>query len=87
MPFRMHKIIFFPEKKELKKYVCVPTLHKIFRPVNRNTLFFFFFFAGGGGGGRQRLNQPALPQAKPTGCLFFSEIIELEILKLLTPFI
>ena len=30
MPFKMHKIIFFPEKKLLKKR-CVPILPKIFR--------------------------------------------------------
>ena len=36
MPFKMHKVFLFPEKK-----MCVPTLPKIFRPVNRNTLFFF----------------------------------------------
>ena len=43
MPFKMHKIMFFPEKK-LKK-ICVPiaTLPKIFRPVTRNTLIFFIW--------------------------------------------
>ena len=39
LPFKTHKIIFFPEKKILKK-ICVPTLPKIFRPVIRNTYFF-----------------------------------------------
>ena len=37
MPFKMHKIIFFPEKK-----ICVPTLPKIFRPITRNMLIFLF---------------------------------------------
>ena len=41
MPFKMHKIIFFPEKKIMKKK-CVPTLPKIFRPINGNTLIFIF---------------------------------------------
>ena len=36
MPFKMHKIVFFPEKS-------VPTLSKIFRPVTRNTLIFFIW--------------------------------------------
>ena len=31
MPFKMHKLYFFPEKK------YVPTLPKIFRPVTQNT--------------------------------------------------
>ena len=39
MPFKMHKIIFFLEKKIIKKKICVPTLSKIFRPV---TLIFLF---------------------------------------------
>ena len=38
MPFKMHKIIFFPEKT-----ICVPTPPRIYRPVTRNTLFFFLF--------------------------------------------
>ena len=38
MPFKMHKIILFPEKNI--KRICVPTLPKMFRPVTRNTLFF-----------------------------------------------
>ena len=42
MPFKMHKITFFPEKKIFKKK-CVPTLPKIFRPVTRNTLTFFIW--------------------------------------------
>ena len=33
MPFKMHKIVFFPPKKFKK---CVPTVPKIFRPVTRN---------------------------------------------------
>ena len=34
MPFKMHKIIFFPQK------MCVPTLPQIFQTVTRNTLIF-----------------------------------------------
>ena len=39
----MHKILYFAEKKILKK-MCVPTytLPKIFRPITRNTLIFLF---------------------------------------------
>ena len=37
-PFKMHEIIFFPEKIITK--ICVPTLPKVFRPVALNTLFF-----------------------------------------------
>ena len=40
MPFKMHKIIFFPEKKVIKKNICVPTLPKLFRPVTWKTLNF-----------------------------------------------
>ena len=40
MPYKMHKIIFFPEKK--MKKICVSTQHKIFRPVTRNTFIFLF---------------------------------------------
>ena len=36
MPSKMHKIIFFPDKK------CVPTLPKDFRPVTQNTYFFIW---------------------------------------------
>ena len=36
-PFKMHKIIFFFQKK----YACLP-LGKIFRFVTRNTLIFLF---------------------------------------------
>ena len=40
MPFKMHKIMFFPENKNnFKKFV--PTLPKIFRPVTRNTFFYY----------------------------------------------
>ena len=35
LPFKMHKILFFPEKN------CVPTLPKIFHPVTQNTLIFY----------------------------------------------
>ena len=35
----MHKIIFFPEKKIIKK-MYVPTLAKIVRPITQNTLIF-----------------------------------------------
>ena len=41
MPFKMHKIIFFQEKKYLKK-ICMPTLPKIFRHVTQNTLIHLF---------------------------------------------
>ena len=41
-PFKMHKIIFFPEKKIIKKNKCVPALPKIFRSITRNTLNFLF---------------------------------------------
>ena len=34
MPFKIHEIIFFSDKKE-----SVPTLPKIFRPVTQNTYF------------------------------------------------
>ena len=37
MPFKMHKIYHFPEKKLIKN-ICVPTIPKIFRAVTRNTL-------------------------------------------------
>ena len=40
MPFKMHKIISFPEKK--CKNMCVTTLPKIFRPLTRNTYFFIW---------------------------------------------
>ena len=36
----MHKIIFFPEKKELKKYVCLPFL-KLSDPLPETHLFFY----------------------------------------------
>ena len=36
----MYKIIFSPEKKNIKKKICVPTLPNIFRPETR------FFPAG-----------------------------------------
>ena len=35
MPFKMHKIVFYPWKK------CVPTLPKIFRPVTPKHLFLY----------------------------------------------
>ena len=38
----MQKILFFPEKKIIKKKTCVPTQPKIFRPVTQNTLIFLF---------------------------------------------
>ena len=38
----MHKIKFFPGKKNNSKKICVPTLPKIFRPVTRNTHIFLF---------------------------------------------
>ena len=41
MPFKMHKIIFFPEKKIIMKKQ-VPTLPKFFRHVTLNTLIFLF---------------------------------------------
>ena len=37
MPFKMHKIIFFPEKNKKS----VPIQPKFFRPVPRNTLIFY----------------------------------------------
>ena len=39
MPFKMHKIIIFPEKK--RKRLCVPTLPKIFGTVTRYALIIF----------------------------------------------
>ena len=36
------KLYFFPEKKLLKKKICVPTLLKLSDPVTRNTLIFLF---------------------------------------------
>ena len=42
MPFKMHQIIFFFQKKKIIKKICVPTLPKMFRPVTRNTLIFLF---------------------------------------------
>ena len=41
MPFKMHEINFFFQKKEIK--ICVPTLPKISRPDTRNTLIFFIW--------------------------------------------
>ena len=41
MPFKMHKIIYIFSKKNILQK-CAPTLHKIFRPVTRNTLTFLF---------------------------------------------
>ena len=40
MPFKMNKNIFFPEKKIIKKYVCLPYL-KFYTPVTQNTLIFY----------------------------------------------
>ena len=41
MPFKMHKIIFFPEKKIIKKkLVCLPYL--IFSDPSRKTLIFIW---------------------------------------------
>ena len=40
--FKMHKIIFFSRKK----YICMPTLPKIFRPITRSTLVFFWLYKG-----------------------------------------
>ena len=42
MPFKMHKIIFFFQKKKSK----VPTLPKIFSSVTPNTLIFLFGLRG-----------------------------------------
>ena len=42
MPFKMYKILFFPEKENNQKNICVPTLPKIFRPATQNTLIFLF---------------------------------------------
>ena len=39
-PFKMHKIIFFPEKNNLKKYVCLPYLK--FSDMLLETLIYFF---------------------------------------------
>ena len=44
MPFKMHKSIFFPEKK-IKK-ICVLALTKIFRHITRNTLIFYLALSG-----------------------------------------
>ena len=40
MPFKMHKILFFPEKKNIKKHVCLPYLE--FSDMLPETHFFFF---------------------------------------------
>ena len=40
MPFKIHKIIFFPEKKNIKK-MCVPTQPKISDPLSETHLFFY----------------------------------------------
>ena len=42
LPFQMHKIIIFQEKKIIEIKICMPTLPKVFRPVTRNTLIFLF---------------------------------------------
>ena len=42
MPFKMHKIDFFFQKRKDFKKVYVPTLPKIFRPLTQNTLIFLF---------------------------------------------
>ena len=38
--FKMHKIIFFPEKKNKKKYVCLPYI-KFSYQLQETHLFFF----------------------------------------------
>ena len=43
MPFKMHKIIFFPEKKNKKKYMCLPYLKfSVPLPVNPETHLYFY---------------------------------------------
>ena len=42
MPFKMHKTIFPEKEKILKKYICMCTIPKIFRPVTLNILIFLF---------------------------------------------
>ena len=41
MPFKMHKIIIFLQKKNNSEKACVPTLPKIFGPIIQNTLIFY----------------------------------------------
>ena len=41
MPFKMHKIILFPDKKIIKKYVCLPYL-KFSDLLPEMHLFFLF---------------------------------------------
>ena len=40
MPFKMHKITFFPEKKLIKKYVCLPNV-KFSDPLPKTHLAFY----------------------------------------------
>ena len=39
MPFKMYKVIFFPEKNNEKRYVCLPYL-KFSDPLPETHLFF-----------------------------------------------
>ena len=40
MPFKMHKVIFIPEKQTIKKYVCLPYLK--FSDLLPETHLFFY---------------------------------------------
>ena len=58
---QMHRIIFFPEKKIIKKKnICVPTIPKVFRPVGRYTKHTKFFIWPNTTPGRRQLKLPIL---------------------------
>ena len=44
MPFKMHKIIFIPEKKLIKKNMCLPCL-EFSDPLPETHLFFYLALA------------------------------------------
>ena len=41
LPFKMHEIIIFSEKKIIKKNMCAYPMPKIFGSVSRKTYFFY----------------------------------------------
>ena len=43
MPLKMHKIIFFQQKKLIKNKKMCATLSQIFKSITQNTLFFFIY--------------------------------------------